>query len=442
MVSPRLLLLVPLLCGLAGVAQGARCNGQSTPGPPNENPIDDSAPVFVASVPNGKHYTVGGGEDMLDLIHVWGSPYDWGFAHGSLLKEKVNRFLTEAYTYMEEQVVAKAANNTILAWIAKVGLDAALDLSFDVTKKYTPAYAMEEIAGMAAALGVEAAFVRRIMWIGELTRGSCSMFGAWGNATASRGGKLLQLRALDWDVDGPFKNYPAVVVYHPSNASDGHAFANVGFTGWVASITGMSSQQLAVSEIGVSYPDESFGNSTVLTPGYPFGYLIRDILQFDGSLDDAINRVTGAKRTANLILGVGDGKANDGEGAFAGFQYSPHVANVFDDTNLLPVAPWHPRIEHVVYWGMDWICPNDNKMLSDQLAALHGDITAENTIKHIVPYVQTGDVHIAVYDHYNMLMYVANAAADDESGPPNAYDRTFLKFDMKALFAEQPPAAL
>lgn len=105
-------------------------------------------------------------------------------------------------------------------------------------------------------------------------------------------------------------------------------------------------------------------------------------------------------------------------------------------------STWHPQIDDVVYWGMDWICPNDNKMLSDQLVALHGDITAENTIKHIVPYVQTGDVHIAVYDHYNMLMYVANAAADDESGPPNAYDRTFLKFDMKALFAEQPPATL
>jgi isopenicillin-N N-acyltransferase-like protein len=37
------------------------------------------------------------------------------------------------------------------------------------------------------------------------------MFGAWGNATASRGGQLLQLRALDWDTDGPFKNYPVLV---------------------------------------------------------------------------------------------------------------------------------------------------------------------------------------------------------------------------------------
>ena len=37
------------------------------------------------------------------------------------------------------------------------------------------------------------------------------MFGAWGNATASRDGNLLQLRALDWDTDGPFKNHHVLV---------------------------------------------------------------------------------------------------------------------------------------------------------------------------------------------------------------------------------------
>ena len=36
--------------------------------------------------------------------------------------------------------------------------------------------------------------------IGELTKGACSMFGA--NASATPDGSLLQLRALDWDVDG------------------------------------------------------------------------------------------------------------------------------------------------------------------------------------------------------------------------------------------------
>ena len=56
--------------------------------------------------------------------------------------------------------------------------------------------------------------IRNVMWIGELTRGSCSMFGAKDSATQqSMGGSLLQLRALDWDVEGPFKNHATIVVY-------------------------------------------------------------------------------------------------------------------------------------------------------------------------------------------------------------------------------------
>ena len=397
--------------------------------------------MFVASTANGKHYTVGHGDDQVDVVHVYGKPYDWGYAHGTLMKSKLVNFFPEVQKYMETQVIAKAQNNTFLAWVAKVGLDAALDLSYDVTKKYTPDYAIPEIQGLADAVGLKMEVVRRVMWLGELTRGACSMFGAWGKATASRGGKLLQLRALDWDVDGPFKNYPAVVVYHPSDSKDGHAWANLGFTGWTASITGMSSAKLAMSEIGVSYPDETFGKEKYLASGYPFGFLIRDVLQYDNSLDDAINRITNAKRTCDLLLGVGDGKANGGQGAFRGFQYSPSVANVMDDTNLMPLNDsWHPRIPEVVYWGMDWICPNDNKMLSHQLNALYGNITAENTIRHIVPYVQTGDLHIAIYDHDAMLMYIATAAPSGSTGPRNAYQRTFTKLDMTALFSEPAPS--
>ena len=36
--------------------------------------------------------------------------------------------------------------------------------------------------------------------------------------------------------------------------------------------------------------------------------MLRDILQFDNTLDDAINRMANTERTCNLILGVGDGK--------------------------------------------------------------------------------------------------------------------------------------
>ena len=254
-----------------------------------------------------------------------------------------------------------------------------------------------------------------------------------GNATRdSRDGNLLQLRALDWDTEGPFRDYHLITVYHPTEDSEFNTFANLGFVGWIASITGMSQSGLSVSEIGVSMPDASFGKERYLAPGYPFGFLIRDILQSDRSLDDSINRIVNAKRTCDLLLGVGDGNAN----AFRGFQYAPDVANVYDDENLEPVEDWHPRIDDVVYWGMDWVCPVDNQFLHDQLVKYHGNISAEITIRNMLSYVGTGDLHIAIYDHFNSLMYVSTAASRNQTGPLEAYRRPFFRFDMNEIWNE------
>ena len=113
-------------------------------------------------------------------------------------------------------------------------------------------------------------------------------------------------RALDWDIDGPFQDYPQVTVYH-SDGSDaqGGTFANVGWTGWIGSITGMSAAALGISEIGVTFPDATFGKES--RAGTPFTFLLRDVLQFETSLGGARDHIGGAKRTCNLILGVGDG---------------------------------------------------------------------------------------------------------------------------------------
>ena len=40
------------------------------------------------------------------------------------------------------------------------------------------------------------------------------MFGAWDEALASGNG-LLQMRSLDWDMGGPFRDFPHITVYHP-----------------------------------------------------------------------------------------------------------------------------------------------------------------------------------------------------------------------------------
>jgi len=118
---------------------------------------------------------------------------------------------------------------------------------------------------------------------------------------------------LDWDIDGPFRKHAAILVYHPSDPSDGYTFANIGFIGWLGSISGINENKIAISEIGVSYPDATFGNESRI--GNPFTFVLRDILQFDKTLDESINRLKTTRRTCNLLFGVGDGKA----GTFRGF---------------------------------------------------------------------------------------------------------------------------
>jgi len=362
-----------------------------------------------------------------------------GYAHGQLMKNELPEFNSELWLHLEEQFYDDEDDPTWLPpwiqnWIADVGLDIMLQLTADATAPFTPEYWFEELHGLVDGVGNSTVTFEDLYYLtlfGELTKGTCSMFGAWGDAIEHvTGVDLLQLRALDWDTGGPFPKYPAVVVYHPDQ---GHAFANVGWIGWIGSITGMSSSQMAISEIGIYFTDSSWGNSSRF--GYPFTAVLRDILQFDNTVDDTISRLSTTHRTCDLLFGVGDGKAPE----FRGFQYSYSVLNVFDDQNLQPDnATWHPRMNDIVYWGMDWDCPSYNKALHKGLSTYYGNITVENTIQNILPSVQTGDTHVAIYDLTNQFMYYAHVGLENTTNR-NAYQRPFTKLNMQQLFSESNP---
>lgn len=82
---------------------------------------------------------------------------------------------------------------------------------------------------------------------------------------------------------------------------------NIGFMGWIGVLSGVNEHQLAVSEIGVYFSDETFGKESRF--GNPFTFVLRDVLQWDSSLEQSVARMKTTKRTCNLILGVGDGKS-------------------------------------------------------------------------------------------------------------------------------------
>jgi len=104
----------------------------------------------------------------------------------------------------------------------------------------------------------------------------------------------------------------------------------------------------------------------------------------------------------------------------------------------MPNEDWHPRLDQMVYYGMDWLCPGYSEVLGKQLSSFHGKLTPENTISDVVAITQTGDLHIAIYDLTDNFMFVSNAKKNESPGPKMAYDRQFVKFNMTSLFSLRP----
>jgi hypothetical protein len=201
------------------------------------------------------------------------------------------------------------------------------------------------------------------------------------------------------------------------------------FLGYVGTLTGMSSQRLGISEIGVSFPDDTFGDESM--SGLPFIFVERYILQYSETIDDALSFIANVRRTCHLILGVADGKL----GTARMIQYSHSKVNFFDDENLQPLADWHPRIPNAIYSGMDWLCPSRQYKLYKAITDQYGNITPELSIKNITSFVKTGDLHVGVYDLTDNVMYVANARGTNETGPLEAYSRQFVKVDLNVEFS-------
>jgi isopenicillin-N N-acyltransferase like protein len=363
--------------------------------------------TYTNQCPHGRLAQAGEGEDKIHVLFLWGTPFEMGEAHGALLKAEIRDHISHILKLMPEKMEQPVT---------------ILDTIYEQAKPFIPGHFMEELQGIAKGSEMPLQDVIRANLIGEASEWHCSLFGAWGKATAADG-HLYQLRALDYETEANIQKHPVMVVYVPKA---GHAFANLTWAGVVGCISGMSEIPLAISEIGDDYDQ---ANDTFA--GMPFMFMLRDILQFDGSLTDAISRVQKTPRTSSLMYGIGDGRT----GQLRGFQTSHTLCNVYDPANLEPLTKAHQRLEDVVYWGMSWNVPSYDGPLHDKLVQYYGRINAEVTINDILPSVRTGSLQAVVYDLTAKKLWLANAKADEESGPLPAYLRTFLAFDMKKIFA-------
>jgi hypothetical protein len=382
-------------------------------------------PKFIKSVPNGKLYQTYAEETPINVVHVYGSPYQMGYAHGLLMKEQINMVIPELIEYIDAQIDQYIGflPDFIRKEIELAGVMGALLLTHEITKSYTPHYFFEELKGISDGSGMDYNYLLAAHMIPELIQAACSIVGAWGQATnnITRNGPLYQLRALDWITDGPFQKFPALIVYHPNQ---GHNFSIFTWTGFVGAITGFSSTPMGICEkVWIDYK----GHQNRF--GYPFHFLLRDILQFDNSTDDVINRIQAATRTCSIWIGVGNPIDK-----FKVIQYSYEYYKVLNDRNY-PSYDKHPSYNNVVYVDKH-VQPSGDSCLGYAIGQNYGNINVDSMLQFSALH-ETGDTHIAVYDYTNMAIYVSSAGIyNPKNGTVPAFKRRFTKFNMVKLFSE------
>lgn len=224
-------------------------------------------------------------------------------------------------------------------------------------------------------------------------------------------GDLLHLRALDWDYHAPLNNYPVIVVYH-STEKGSQPFANVGWAGFVGSITGFSPL------IGVGEKvrkQDTMENETRL--GKPWLYATRDVLQFATTIDEALKMLNETDRTCSIYLGIGS-KLNN---TFRLLEYSYKEFKAYDDHDF-PYTERHGQLDHVVYMP---IHDDKSQCFNDLLRENYGSVDSEWIARVLAPLHKTGDTQLVVYNYRNLEMIVQYSRDGVE-----AYRRTPLKIEL------------
>ena len=241
-----------------------------------------ASPPTLASV-NGRVEKLGSGPNPITVLYLWGTPYEMGFAHGKLCAERVKSICTGL---------------NLGAALAMGTTPAKLDEAWNQMAPFIPARYKEELRGLADGAGISLQIVQRAHAIPDLSEYHCTFFAAWGKAT--RNGHLEQIRALDYATEAGLQDTPALIVCKPNGRN---VFVNIGWVGFIGCVSGMNARHIAVSEIG-----ESFGPEHETLAGEPMPFLLRDVLENAGTMDEGVNIVRRAKRTSSFLYCIGDSK--------------------------------------------------------------------------------------------------------------------------------------
>ena len=205
-----------------------------------------------------------------------GTPEEIGTAHGQLLKKEAVRCIDSVlYTFGTAQTIRSGR------WFRH-----ELEAAYEQLAPYIPEDHKRETRAMAVSLQLEPRLVETLNVFPELFH--CSGFAVFGKATTD--GKLYHGRVLDYMTTIGLQDSATTFIV----AVDGKIpFANVGYAGFIGSVTGMNSEAISLGEMG--------GHGEGQWDGVPMATLMRRALEECSTLEEVKELWTTSPRTCEYF---------------------------------------------------------------------------------------------------------------------------------------------
>ncbi len=220
----------------------------------------------------------------LTALYLAGTPYEMGYQHGVLARDRIHGFRRAAYAYVTS-LVQRSVSRALPGWLAR-------PLLFHSAAAYWPTLTpelIEEMQGIADGAGVHPieVLVSTAIWEMVLVSG-CSEFAAVGPVTAD--GSLLH--GYNYDLMHPdhalIQPYLAALFYHPSQ---GIPFVSFNTVGSVGANAGMNEAGISVAWDNTYLRDDTLTQGVGL-PVVPYIVTLRRLLQHSRRLDEAVQALT------------------------------------------------------------------------------------------------------------------------------------------------------
>jgi hypothetical protein len=350
----------------------------------------------VAREGNGRLETI----DGTHVLFLKGTPEEMGHQHGTLLKKEI-RDLVDHILYG----VGVGSSFEKGVWFFGQVESAQSRLNTYIDERY-----FKEMDALADASGLAREEVRLANFFPELFH--CSGFAVFGKATED--GKLYHGRILDYLRGLGLEQNATVMVFQPDR---GNAWVNVGYAGFVGSVTAMNEKHLAMGEMG--------GRGQGHWDGKPMAELVREVMEKANTLEDAVEIMRKGPRTCEYYYVISDAKSKRAVG----------IAATSDTFETIWPGKSHPRLPHAIPDAVLMSAGDRYEELVRRVQADYGKLNADRARDLMRrPVCMPSNIHCALFAPDTLDFWVANA----DSKNPAAHTR-YTHYNLGELLQPASP---